>query len=81
MAAAAILKSLTLENQLLEIVELVAIKQGGGIAVNPGAVTVVNSYNRNNLTGQYTISLSIGSTDSINATTGSLEILADSIFV
>jgi hypothetical protein len=81
MAAAATLKSATLENQLLEVVELMAVKQGGGIATNPNAETVITSYNRNNLTGQYTISISLSSVDTINTTTGTLEILADPVFV
>jgi hypothetical protein len=81
MAAAATLKSTTLENQLLEIVELISIKQGGGTATNPDAVTFVTAYNRNNLTGQYTISLSIPSTDAIDPTDGSIDILADAVYI
>lgn len=80
MAAAATLKSTTLENQLLEIVELIAIKQGDP-ATNPDAVTFITSYNRNNLSGQFTIALNIPSTDAIDATDGSIDILADDVYL
>lgn len=79
MAAAATLKSTTLENQLLEIIELVAIKQGDP-ATNPDGVTFITSYNRNNLTGQFTIALSFPSSDVIDTADGSIDILADTVY-
>lgn len=80
MAAAATLKSTTLENQLLEIIELIAIKQGDP-ATNPDGVNFITSYNRNNLTGQYTIALSFGSVDTLDAVDGSIDILADTAYL
>ncbi|HEY9863141.1 MAG TPA: hypothetical protein V6D21_03080 [Candidatus Obscuribacterales bacterium] len=80
MAAAVVTKSTTLENQLLEIVELIAIKQGDP-ATNPDAVNFITSYNRNNLTGQFTVALSFPSSDVIDATDGSIDVLADAVYL
>lgn len=79
MAAAATLKSTTLENQLLEVIELTAVKQGDP-ATNPNNITIITAYNRNNLTGQYTVALTFGSVDTLDDD-GSIDILADSVFL
>ena len=64
----------------MEIIELIGIKQGDP-ATNPDAIIFVNSNNRDNLTGEYTIALSIPSNDQIDPVDGSIDTLADAVFL
>lgn len=80
MASAAVLNADTLESQLLEIVERIAISQQDTLK-NPNNATVITAYNRNNLTGVLTVSITMQTVDSIDATTGGIKIEADPVFV
>lgn len=80
MASVQVLNADTLESQLLEIVERIAVAQGDPIK-NPNNATIVTAYNRNNLTGVLTVSITMSTSDSIDATTGGIKVEADPVFI
>lgn len=80
MAIAQTLNADTLESQLLEIVERVAVYQQD-TAKNPNNATVITAYNRNNLTGVLTVSITMQTVDSIDAISGGIKVEADPVFV
>lgn len=80
MAAIQTLNADTLEGQLLEIIERVAVYQGDPVK-NPNTATVITAYNRNNLTGVVTVSITMQTDDTIDATTGGIKVEAQSVFV
>lgn len=80
MAIAQTLNADTLESQLLEVVERIAVYQQDTLK-NPNNATVITAYNRNNLTGVLTVSISMQTVDSIDSTSGGIKVEADPVFV
>lgn len=80
MASVQTLNADTLEGQLLEIIERVAVYQGDPVK-NPNTATVITNYTRNNLTGVVTVSITMNTVDAIDATTGGIKIEADPVFI
>jgi hypothetical protein len=80
MASAATLNADTKEGQLLEIVERLAVDQQD-TAKNPNNATIITAYNRNNLTGILTVSITMQTVDTIDATTGGIKVEADPVFI
>lgn len=80
MASVQTLNADTLEGQLLEVIERVAVMQVDPLK-NPNNITIVTSYNRNNLTGIVTVSITLGTSDTIDATTGGIKVEAIADFV
>ena len=80
MASVQTLNADTLESQLLEVIERVAVMQQD-TAKNPDNATVITSYARNNLTGVVTVSITMQTDDTIDATTGGIKVEARSVFV
>lgn len=70
----------SLEGQLMEAVERVSILQVDETK-NPNEINIVSAYTRNNLTGVVTVSLSIPTTDTIDPTDGSVDVLAEPVFL
>lgn len=80
MASVQTLNADTLEGQLLEVIERVAVMQQDGLK-NPNNATVITAYNRNNLTGIVTVSITMATVDTIDATTGGIKVEADPVFI
>lgn len=80
MASAITFKSTTLEGQLMEACERIAVLQVDETK-NPNAISIVSTYSRNNLTGIVTVSLTIPTSDTIDVTDGSIDVLAESVFL
>lgn len=78
MATAATLTSATLENQMLEVIELISRKQQD-TATNPNGVTVITAASRNDLTGIKTVTISVPTTDKIDASGGNV-VVAEEVF-
>ena len=79
MAAAITTSSTTLENQVLEIVEALVAKQIT-TASNPDGITTVTTYTRNMTTGVVTITMAVPTDATLDATDGSVDITATSIY-
>ncbi|MFO7143878.1 hypothetical protein B9T16_20835 [Arthrospira sp. PCC 8006] len=80
MASPVTLNGDTLEHQLLEVIEQVQRAQISGTR-NPDGVTVVTTYTRNMATGAVTVSLTIPTDDVLNATSGSIDVIAIPVFI
>ena len=78
MASAVTLASTTLENQLLECVELIAAKQIEADK-NPNGINVVTTYSRNMASGAITVALTIPTEDSLVG--GKIQVGAASIYL
>ena len=79
MSAAITTVSSTLENQLFEIIEALADKQGDETSNANGAI-VVSGYTRNNATGVISCTISLPTTDSADASTGGRLMVATEVF-
>jgi len=75
MATAVTLAADTLEQQLVETVKRVRIKQITP-AKNPDGINFVTAMNRNEVTGLLTVTLSIPTTETIDETDGSIDYTA-----
>lgn len=80
MASVQILNADTLEGQLMECIERVAVAQGNALT-NPNNASIVTSYTRNNLTGVLTVSITMATTDTIDPTTGGIKVEAEAVFI
>lgn len=72
MAAAATLAAETLEQQLVETVKRVRIKQITA-AKNPDGINFVTAMTRNEVTGVLSVTLTIPTTETIDETDGSID--------
>lgn len=75
MATAATLSADTLEQQAIEVVKRIRMKQID-TAKNPDGVTMVTAMTRNEVSGLVTISLSIPTIESIDSEDGSIDYIA-----
>lgn len=80
MASPVTLNAGTLEHQLLEAIEQLQRVQLSSTR-NPDGVTIVTSYTRNMSTGAVTVSLTIPTDDVLDATDGSIDVLAVPVFI
>lgn len=72
MATAATLSADTLEQQMVEIIKRIRIKQLDAVK-NPDGINMVTSMSRNEITGLVSVTLSIPTTDVIDSTDGSID--------
>ncbi|VXD15993.1 conserved hypothetical protein [Planktothrix serta PCC 8927] len=72
MASPATLNADTLEQQLVEIIKRVRIKQLD-TAKNPDGVSMITAMTRNEVSGLVTVSLSIPTIEAIDVTDGSID--------
>ncbi|HET8689545.1 MAG TPA: hypothetical protein VFM18_23280 [Methanosarcina sp.] len=79
MATAATLAADTLEQQLVECVKRIRIKQITATN-NPDGINFVTAMNRNEVTGVLTISLTIPTTDMIDPADGSIDYTAIAVY-
>jgi hypothetical protein len=79
MAALTPLKSTTVEDALLELIEQAAELQVA-TAHNPQNVTVVSNYSRNGLTGAMTATITLPVSSVANTTTGLPELSVTPVF-